>query len=84
MKHAFFKWFLHNRKNDIRRFQKKKNGRMDFRNSGNLEKFLRTFQNSSKFIQILQKLFEIRQNFSEFFQIIQKVFLILQKYSEFF
>jgi hypothetical protein len=23
MKHAFFKWFLHNRKNDIRLFQKK-------------------------------------------------------------
>jgi hypothetical protein len=23
MKHEFFKWFLHNRKNDIRRFQKK-------------------------------------------------------------
>ncbi len=23
MKHAFFKWFLHNRKNDIRRFQKR-------------------------------------------------------------
>jgi hypothetical protein len=26
MKHAFFKWFLHNRKNDIMRFQK--NGSM--------------------------------------------------------
>jgi hypothetical protein len=23
MKHTFFKWFLHNRKNDIMRFQKK-------------------------------------------------------------
>jgi hypothetical protein len=24
MEHTFFKWFLHNRKNDIRRFQNKR------------------------------------------------------------
>jgi hypothetical protein len=57
MKHAFYKWFLHNRINDIRRLKRmavccNSNG---IHKNGNLDKKILEFQRTSILPQELQK-----------------------------